>query len=170
MKTAFTKTKKGYLLLRIQLCFNLAKALRLVCGPFEGQQTSLCKLMKISGLIFFSLVSPVNKTRAANHEFNLTVESTVTENNIMDGTHDLKTKTFSHKTPLVTYLGEITGRTPDWEYLTSEAGKMVVVPFEGRYESKGGRIRSLWIDLDKAVGQPAYYRLQFTAKTSVSCY
>ncbi len=71
---------------------------------------------------------------------------------------------------LVHYEGEITGATPGWELMASEAGKLVQVPFEGSYESKGGRIQSPWIDLDKEAGVPAYYRLEFTAKTTDHCY
>lgn len=71
---------------------------------------------------------------------------------------------------LVRYAGEITSATPGWELMASEAGKMVQVPFEGSYASKGGRIQSPWIDLDKPTGAPAYYRLVFTAKTAGHCY
>jgi len=71
---------------------------------------------------------------------------------------------------LVRYEGEISGTTPGWELLQEEEGKMVSVPFEGRYESKGGRIQSPVIKLDKAPGQPGYYRLTFQAKTADHCY
>ena len=71
---------------------------------------------------------------------------------------------------LVRYEGEISSKTPGWELLQEEEGKMVSVPFEGRYESKGGRIQSPVIKLDKAPGEPAYYRLTFRAKTSDHCY
>ncbi len=71
---------------------------------------------------------------------------------------------------LVRFDGEISGKTPGWELLQSEAGKLVQVPFEGSYASKGGRIQSPVIHLDKAPGKPAYYRLAFRAKTSDHCY
>ena len=68
------------------------------------------------------------------------------------------------------YDGEITGATPGWELLQSEEGKMVHVPFEGSYESKGGRIQSPVFKLDKEPGEPAYYNLKFRARTTGQCY
>jgi hypothetical protein len=47
---------------------------------------------------------------------------------------------------------------------------MVYVPFEGYYESKGGRMQSPLIKLDKESGESAYYSLTFKAKTNEQCY
>ena len=66
--------------------------------------------------------------------------------------------------------GEISNQTQGWQFLKSEAGKMVYVPFEGYYESKGGRMQSPVIKLDKPSGETAYYSLKFKAKTSEHCY
>lgn len=57
-----------------------------------------------------------------------------------------------------------------WTFLPSEEGKMVYVPYEGMYESKGGRIKSPRFSLDKADGENAFYRLTFTAKATVRGY
>ena len=66
--------------------------------------------------------------------------------------------------------GKISNQTQGWQFLKSEAGKMVYVPFEGYYESKGGRMQSPVIKLDKPSGETAYYSLKFKAKTSEHCY
>lgn len=66
--------------------------------------------------------------------------------------------------------GKISNQTQGWQFLKSEAGKMVYVPFEGYYESKGGRMQSPLIKLDKESGESAYYSLTFKAKTNEQCY
>ena len=58
----------------------------------------------------------------------------------------------------------------NWNYLKSEAGKIVYVPFEGYYESKGGRIQSPMIKLNKQAGQGSFYQLEFKAKAAAQCY
>ena len=65
----------------------------------------------------------------------------------------------------VRYAGAITDSTPGWGRLVSEAGIRILMPFEGNYASKGDRIQSPWINLNKVAGAPAYDRLTFTAKT-----
>ena len=40
--------------------------------------------------------------------------------------------------PLAEYLGEV-GEKTGWKCVGSEEGKVVYIPFEGYYESKGGR-------------------------------
>ena len=71
---------------------------------------------------------------------------------------------------LALYTGVLSSQTPGWELLESKEGEMVQVPFEGSYASKGGRIQSPWIDLDKPAGIPAYYRMTFSAQTDAQCY
>jgi len=58
----------------------------------------------------------------------------------------------------------------NWKYLKSEAGKMVYVPFEGYYKSKGGRIQSPVVKLNKQPGKGTYYIIEFKAKASAQCY
>ncbi|MBP0975485.1 MAG: hypothetical protein J6P20_05415, partial [Oscillospiraceae bacterium] len=43
--------------------------------------------------------------------------------------------------PLAEYPGEV-GEKTGWKCVGSEEGKVVYIPFEGYYESKGGRIES----------------------------
>ena len=78
--------------------------------------------------------------------------------------------TYATAAELVRYSGVISSSTPGWVLVVSKEGTRVQVPFEGSYASKGGRIQSPWIDLDKEGGTPAYYRLTFTAKTADHCY
>jgi hypothetical protein len=66
--------------------------------------------------------------------------------------------------------GNISDPAHGWQFLKSEAGEMVYVPFEGYYESKGGRMQSPTIALDKQPGEAAYYSLKFTAKAITDCY
>ena len=49
--------------------------------------------------------------------------------------------------PLAEYLGEV-GEKTGWKCVGSEEGKVVYIPFEGYYESKGGRIESPRFRLD----------------------
>jgi len=70
----------------------------------------------------------------------------------------------------VRYDGEIGNGKDGWQFLKSEAGKMVYVPFEGNYESKGGRIQSPIIKLDKNPGEAACYNLRFKAEAPGHCY
>ena len=57
-----------------------------------------------------------------------------------------------------------------WTFLASEEGKTVYIPFEGYYESKGGRIQSPPIRLGKKTGKGAFFRLSFTASAQVQGY
>ena len=57
-----------------------------------------------------------------------------------------------------------------WTFLPSEEGKMVYIPYEGMYESKGGKIKSPRFPLDKAANKNAFYHLIFTAKAAVQGY
>ena len=65
--------------------------------------------------------------------------------------------------PLVSYPGEISEKR-GWKCIREEAGKVVYIPFEGYYESKGGRIESPKFDLDKKPDETAWYELTFLAK------
>ena len=65
--------------------------------------------------------------------------------------------------PLVSYPGEISEKS-GWKCVRQEAGKVVYIPFEGYYESKGGRIESPKFDLDKKADETAWYELTFLAK------
>ena len=49
--------------------------------------------------------------------------------------------------PLAEYPGEV-GEKTGWKCVGSEEGKVVYIPFEGYYESKGGRIESPRFKLD----------------------
>ncbi len=71
---------------------------------------------------------------------------------------------------LVRYEGRIGEQTQGWQFLEAKAGTKVYVPFEGVYESKGGRMQSPVIPLDKPAGKPAYYSLAFKARTRGHCY
>lgn len=57
-----------------------------------------------------------------------------------------------------------------WTFLPSEKGKKVYIPFEGYYESKGGRIQSPRISLGKKSGRGAFYCLRFMASAQVQGY
>ena len=71
--------------------------------------------------------------------------------------------------PLAKFDGEV-GAKSGWKLVAQEAGKVVYIPFEGYYESKGGRIESGKIVLDKKVGETGYYKLSFDAKAEVQGY
>ena len=62
------------------------------------------------------------------------------------------------------------GEGSGWKCIGSEAGKVVYIPFEGYYESKGGRIESPRFKLDGEVGKNRFYRLEFSAKCPVDGY
>lgn len=67
--------------------------------------------------------------------------------------------------PVAAYPGVI-GAKSGWKYVAGEEeGKIVYVPFEGYYASKGGRIESPRFALDKKPGENAWYRLSFAAKS-----
>ena len=70
---------------------------------------------------------------------------------------------------LAEYRGEV-GEKAGWKCVGSEAGKIVYIPFEGYYESKGGRIESPRFKLDGEVGRNGFYRLSFSAKCPVDGY
>jgi len=57
-----------------------------------------------------------------------------------------------------------------WTFVQSEKGKVVYIPFEGYYASKGGRIQSPKIALDPPLGIHAHYRLSFSAKATKQGY
>ena len=71
--------------------------------------------------------------------------------------------------PLVSYPGEISEKS-GWKCVREEAGKTVYIPFEGNYESKGGRIESPKFALDKKADETAWYELTFLAKCAADGY
>ena len=71
--------------------------------------------------------------------------------------------------PLAEYPGEV-GEKTGWKCVGSEEGKVVYIPFEGYYESKGGRIESPRFKLDGEIGKNRFYRLTFSAKCPVDGY
>ncbi len=73
------------------------------------------------------------------------------------------------KKPLVSYPGDLSA-AQGWEVQASQEGKIVYIPFEGYYESKGGRIQSPKIPLDKELGKHSFYRLRFKSKSPEQCF
>ncbi len=71
--------------------------------------------------------------------------------------------------PLVSYPGDLSA-AQGWEIQSSQEGKIVYIPFEGYYKSKGGWIQSPKITLDKKQGQHSFYRLRFQSKSPEQCY
>ena len=69
---------------------------------------------------------------------------------------------------LVNYPGDV-GKQ-GWHLTGSEAGKIVYIPFEGYYESKGGRIEGPKFTFDKKEGETAFYQLTYTAKSRSTGY
>ena len=69
---------------------------------------------------------------------------------------------------LVNYPGDV-GKQ-GWKMTGSEAGKIVYIPFEGYYESKGGRIEGPKFTFDKKEGETAFYQLTYTAKSRSNGY
>lgn len=69
----------------------------------------------------------------------------------------------TRRTPLVKYPGEVGQH--GWKFRGAEKGKVVYIPFEGYYKSKGGRIESPVFKLDKKAGENAWYELKFEAKS-----
>lgn len=67
---------------------------------------------------------------------------------------------------LVSHSGEV-GEKSGWRIVGGEAGKVVYIPFEGYYESKGGRLESPRFALDKDADENAWYEFSFTAKSPV---
>ena len=67
------------------------------------------------------------------------------------------------------YTGIIDAKS-GWKYLPSEEGKMTYIPFEGIYESKGGRIESPRFSLDKEKDQATFYLLSFSSQAAVQGY
>lgn len=57
-----------------------------------------------------------------------------------------------------------------WSFLPAEVGRKVYIPFEGIYESKGGKIRSPEFPLKKRNDQATFYRLSFTAQAAAQGY
>ena len=70
---------------------------------------------------------------------------------------------------IVSFPGEV-GSASGWKCRRGEAGKIVYIPFEGYYESKGGRIESPRFKLDGDCGKNRFYRLTFDAKCAVDGY
>ena len=70
---------------------------------------------------------------------------------------------------LARYEGEV-GASDGWKCVGSDAGKIVYIPFEGYYESKGGRMESPRFKLDKTAGENAWYEFSFEAKSPVDGY
>ena len=71
--------------------------------------------------------------------------------------------------PVASFPGEVNAKS-GWKIVANEKGKVVYIPFEGYYESKGGRIESPRFKLDKPYGENGYYRLDFSAKSDVDGY
>ena len=71
--------------------------------------------------------------------------------------------------PVAKFDGEANAKN-GWKLVASEEGKVVYIPFEGYYESKGGRIESPKFPLDKSGDENAWYSLTFTAKSEVDGY
>lgn len=57
-----------------------------------------------------------------------------------------------------------------WRVVGSEEGKVVYIPFEGYYKSKGGRIESPKFALGKGSNENAWYSLSFSAKSEEDGY
>jgi len=57
-----------------------------------------------------------------------------------------------------------------WTIQASQEGKIVYIPYEGVYESKGGRLQSPRFHLDQQEGESAFFHLTFTAKAEVQGY
>jgi hypothetical protein len=71
------------------------------------------------------------------------------------------------------YVAEFAGvlnADSGWNRVSEEEGGVVYIPFEGHYESKGGRIESPKFKLDKEYGRNGYYRLEFSAKSDIDGY
>ena len=67
------------------------------------------------------------------------------------------------------FAGEVCAKK-GWKFVASEEGKTVYIPFEGYYESKGGRIESPKFALDKDPDENAWYSLSFSAKSETDGY
>lgn len=65
--------------------------------------------------------------------------------------------------------GEVSEKV-GWQCVIQEEGKPVYIPFEGYYESKGGRIESPKFNLDKAADENAWYAFSFDAMCAVDGY
>ena len=70
---------------------------------------------------------------------------------------------------LLSCPGEVSEKA-GWHCVVQEAGKPVYIPFEGYYESKGGRIESPKFELDKTADENAWYMFSFDAKCAVDGY
>ena len=64
----------------------------------------------------------------------------------------------------------VVGESSGWRCVSSETGKVVYIPFEGYYESKGGRVESPRFKLGGETGKNNFYRLKFSAKNPVDGY
>lgn len=62
------------------------------------------------------------------------------------------------------------GVNSGWQVVNSEDGKVAYIPFEGYYESKGGRIESPRFALNKSSDENAWYLLSFCAKSETDGY
>lgn len=71
--------------------------------------------------------------------------------------------------PIASYPGEISP-AQGWTFHESREGELVYIPFEGYYESKGGRVQSPKITLDKKTRESAFYQLRFQAKAKQPGY
>lgn len=67
------------------------------------------------------------------------------------------------------FLGPVDSHS-GWHVVNSEEGKVVYIPFEGYYESKGGRVESPKFALDKTSDENAWYSLSFSAKSDIDGY
>ena len=71
--------------------------------------------------------------------------------------------------PVARFDGEVNARN-GWKLVAGEEGKTVYIPFEGYYESKGGRIESPKFSLDKGDDENAWYSLVFDARSETDGY
>ena len=62
------------------------------------------------------------------------------------------------------------GSHSGWRVVNIEEGKIVYIPFEGYYESKGGRVESPKFTLNKGTDENAWYSLSFSAKSGTDGY
>lgn len=86
-----------------------------------------------------------------------------------EGSETPTANSFGTTAPLIKFPGAI-GAESGWRCIKGCADGAVYIPFEGYYESKGGRIESPVFELDKGSAENAWYELSFEAKSSVDGY
>lgn len=83
----------------------------------------------------------------------------------------LASLTLCQADPLASFPGQITDKTPDWEFKPSKPQNgLTYNEFEGYYPDKGGKLFSKHIKLDKEPGKSAYYRIRFEAQAGEKSY